>query len=118
MLSIEQIVTLSEKGFSFDQIGTLNEVLSDSAKQQEPEQNQEPEQEQKKEPEQEQKKEPEPKNGNRKIEYKITDVLEKRINDLESTIKALPDTNAKTAAHEPEKKITAEDVIKSLMGAS
>lgn len=112
MLSIEQIVTLSEKGFTLDQIGTLNEILSDAAKQ--PEQEPEPEQEQKQEPE------PKKKNGiiKRIIENKDTDALEKRINDLESTIKALQETNVKTAAHEPEKKITAEDVIKSFMEAS
>ena len=120
MLSIEQIVTLSEKGFSFDQIGTLNEILSDAGRRPEPkqEQKQEPDQE----PEQEQKQDTEPKKKTgilkRIVENHETDEIKKRIDDLESTIKALQETNAKHAAHEPESTLTSEDVIKSFMEAS
>ena len=110
MLTLEQIIELQEKGFTYEQLTTLN-AMNLTAVPAEPEKKKpEPE---KKEPEPEpEKKEPEP------AKPAEGEELAKQIAELTSTVKAMQAQNVKQAMQEQPKPLTSEDVIRSFMEAS
>ena len=101
MLTLEQIIELQEKGFTYEQLTTLN-AMNLTAVPAEPE---------KKKPEPE-KKEPEP------AKPAEGEELAKQIAELTSTVKAMQAQNVKQAMQEQPKPLTSEDVIRSFMEAS
>ena len=107
MLTLEQIIELQEKGFTYEQLAMLN-AMNLTAVPAEPE---------KKEPEPEpEKKEPEPEPEPAKPAE--GDELAKQIAELTATVKAMQAQNVKQAMQEHPKPLTSEDVIRSFMEAS
>ena len=98
MLTLEQIIELQEKGFTYEQLAMLN-AMNLTAVPAEPE---------KKEPEPE----PEP------AKPAEGDELAKQIAELTATVKAMQAQNVKQAMQEHPKPLTSEDVIRSFMEAS
>ena len=118
MLTLEQIIDLQSKGFSYDQISIINSLdvsTTANSPKQEPEK-QEPEkepekQEPEKEPEKQEPEKQEPENDRVKA-------LEDKIGKLTDTIKAMQSANVKGAQSTPPKIETVDDIIKSFMVAS
>ena len=108
MLSLEQIIELQEKGFTYEQLQVLNtmnvttpEVIIDPAPMDEAK--------------------PENAINEAKQEPPENDVitgLKNELTELTNTIKAMQEQNVKNAKAEPKNVETAEDIIKSFMGAS
>ena len=105
MLTLEQIVELQEKGFTYEQIAAVNNTLGQAEEKPEPEAKPEPDMEAKQEPE-------------AKPEPDSTAILEKKIDEMAATIKELQATNVKKAEMDAPKPLTTDDIIKSFMEAS
>ena len=107
MLTLEQIIDLQGKGFSYEQLQILNSMDMGTPEKQEPEK-QEPE---KQEPEKQEPEKQEPENDRVKA-------LEDEIGKLTDTIKAMQSANVKNAQSDRPKIETVDDIIKSFMEAS
>ena len=112
MLSLEQIMELQEKGFTYEQLQVLNAMnlsapaTPTASEPEQPAAPATPEPEQTAAPAA-----PEP-------EQDATGELNKKIDELTATVKAMQAQNVKQAEQDVPKKLTAEDVIKSFMEAS
>ena len=96
MLSLDQIMELQDKGFTYEQMQILNNMnltAQPAAPAEEPPAPAEPEQD-------------------------ATGELNKKIDELTATVKAMQAQNVKQAEQDAPKTLTAEDVIKSFMQAS
>lgn len=111
MLSLEQIMKLQDKGFTYEQMQILNNMNLTAAPAAPAEPKPEPEQPAEPNPEPVQPAEPKP-------EQDATGELKKQIDELTATVKAMQAQNVKQAEQDAPKKLTAEDVIKSFMVAS
>lgn len=112
MLTLEQIMELQNKGFTWEQIATVNTTLGQAEAKPEPETPEAPGT-----PEA-----PEapgtPEAPEAKPETDATAILEKKIDEMAATIKEMQATNVKKAEMDAPKPLTADDVIKSFMEAS
>lgn len=115
MLTIEQIMNLQEKGFTWDQIAEVNTMLKQAAP--EPEAKPEPEAEPETKPEAKPEPTPEPKPNPEPVPD-ATATLEKKIDEMAATIKELQAANVKKAEMDAPKPKSVDDVIKSFMEAS
>lgn len=118
MLTLDQIITLQGKGFTYEQLQTLNEMdvtMGTPAPEPEPEKKSEPDPEKKSEPEPEKKSEPQPE---RKGDADVIGGLKSEITALTETIKAMQEQNVKAAQQERQEAKTVEDIIASFMTAS
>lgn len=111
MLSLEQIIELQENGFTLEQMQILNNMNLAAA----PAAPAAPEPKQPATPAA-----PEPKQPSAPAahEQDATGELNKKIDELTATVKAMQAQNVKQAEQAAPKKLTAEDVIKSFMEAS
>ena len=108
MLTLEQIIDLQGKGFTYEQLQFLNGMdVSIPLPNQEPEPKPEPETKSEPKPEPEKKPEDDTISG-----------LKHEIATLTETIKAMQEQNVKNAKSEPETAETVEDIISSFMTAS
>lgn len=109
MLSLEQIMELQEKGFTYEQMQILNNMNltaqppAPAAPEPEPPAPAAPE--------------PEPP-APAAPEQDTAGELNKKIDELTATVKAMQAQNVKQAEQDAPKKLTADDVIKSFMVAS
>ena len=99
MLSLDQIMELQEKGFTYEQMQVLNNMNLTAA----PAAPAAPEPERPAAPDPEQ---------------DATGELNKKIDELTATVKAMQAQNVKQAEQNAPGKMSAEDVIKSFMEAS
>ena len=95
MLSLDQIMELQEKGFTYEQMQILNNMnlTAQPAAPEAPEAPAAPEQD-------------------------TAGELNKKIDELTATVKAMQAQNVKQAEQDAPKTLTADDVIKSFMEAS
>lgn len=112
MLTLEQIIELQGKGFTYEQLQVLNSMNMGTPETppSEPEEETEKKEEEilpSKLEEETEKESAEDDNG-----------LAKQIAELTATVKAIQAQNVKRAEQEKEKVLTSEDVIKSFMQAS
>lgn len=112
MLSLDQIMELQEKGFTYEQMQILNNMNLTAA----------PAAPAAPEPEQPAAPEPKPEQPTAPAapepEQDATGELNKKIDELTATVKAMQAQNVKQAEQDAPKKLSAEDVIKSFMEAS
>ena len=104
MLTLEQIMELQEKGFTWDQIAAVNNTLGQATPEPEAKETQEPEAKEMPEVN------PTP--------VDATDTLEKKIDEMAATIQELQAANVKKAEMDVPKPLTADDIVKSFMEAS
>ena len=114
MLTLEQIIELQEKGFSYEQLQVLNAMNMGT-----PETPETPPSKLGGEIEKEEDETPsKPEKETKKKAAEDDNVLAKQIAELTATVKAIQAQNVKQAEQEKEKVLTSEDVIKSFMQAS
>ena len=112
MLTLEQIMELQEKGFTWDQIAAVNNTLGQATPEPEAKETQEPEAKETQEPEAKEMPEVNP------TPVDATDTLEKKIDEMAATIQELQAANVKKAEMDVPKPLTADDIVKSFMEAS
>ena len=107
MLSLDQIMELQEKGFTYEQMQILNNMnlTAQPAAPEAPEAPAAPEA-------------PEAPEAPAAPEQDTAGELNKKIDELTATVKAMQAQNVKQAEQDAPKTLTADDVIKSFMEAS
>ena len=124
MLTLDQIITLQDKGFTYEQLQTLNEMnvtvetpAPEPEKKPEPRPEKKPEAQPEKKPEPQPEKKPEPQ-PEQKGDADVIGGLKSEITALTETIKAMQEQNVKAAQQEKKEELTADSIISSFMNAS
>ena len=119
MLTLDQIIALQDKGFTYEQLQTLNSMnVTVEAAAPEPEKKAEPEpkpEQPEPKPEPEKKPEPQPE---QKGNADVIGGLKSEITALTETIKAMQEQNVKAAQQEKKEELTVDSIISSFMTAS